>query len=65
VGTDGKVRLEREMAERVGVPFEDGNWDGVTRKRMKILSAAVVDNELELDQVQLEGEKPQSFQTIA
>jgi len=61
VDNDGKIHFEKEMAERLDLPFENRDWDGVHRKRLKILSAVMEKDKLVLDQVQVEGDKPLSF----
>lgn len=64
VDNERKIHLEKDMAERLGLPFESGNWDGVHRKRLKVLSAVLEEDQLVLDQVQLEGEKVVSFEKL-
>jgi methionyl-tRNA formyltransferase len=64
IDNEGKIHLEKEMAERLNLPFENKDWDGVHRKRMKILSAVLEGDQLVLDKVQMEGEKPVSFEKL-
>jgi len=61
---DGTILLEKEMRERLGLLADTTEWEGVARKRMKVLSVVLEGGVLHLDQVQLEGEKPQSFSKL-
>jgi methionyl-tRNA formyltransferase len=62
--TEGAIKFEREMSDRLELPFDEGNWDGVHRKRMKVLSAVLEKGSLALDKVQIEGETPVSFDSL-
>ncbi len=64
VDNEGNLLLEKEMAERLNLPVNSGDWDGVHKMRMKVLSAVLEENELDLDMVQMEGEKPVAFHDL-
>lgn len=62
---DGKIHLPDEMRLKVGLdPHGRENWDGVTKKRMKIIAAFIQDNVLVMDEVQIEGEQKTSFEDL-
>ncbi len=62
---DGTLFFPDDMREKIGLaPHGRENWDGVTKKRMKILSAYIQNGSLVLDTVQIEGENTLDFPSV-
>lgn len=62
---DGQIHLPDDMRTRLGLPPHGReNWDGVTKKRMKIVSAFLDAGNLVLDEVQIEGETKTNFSNL-
>ncbi len=62
---DGKIHLPDDMRIALGMPPHGReNWDGVTKKRMKVISVFLNGEQLVLDEVQIESETKTSFSSI-
>ncbi|MDQ3099329.1 MAG: methionyl-tRNA formyltransferase [bacterium] len=62
---EGQIHFPDEIRGKLGLNLHGReNWDGVARKRMKILTAFIQDKALVLDEVQIEGEQKTSFELL-
>ncbi len=62
---DGSYYLEDEMRARMGMTqVGRENWDGVTKKRLKILTVYIEEGQLIPDEVQIEGEQKVKFSSL-
>lgn len=64
---EGKLHFPQEMREKIGLKSESKDeldWNGVTKKRFKIISAFMQDGMLALDDVQIEGDVVKKFSEL-